>query len=200
MTRQKPVGEVEGSSSSDLESTASLIARIRAGDEAARELLLERYLPALRRWAHGRLPARARHLVDTDDIVQITLVRTFQKVKEFEPRHRGAFFAYLRRALQNQIRDQLRAAERRPKLPLLAEPVAIQPSPLEEAIGSERLQAYEDALEQLTDQQREAVIMRVELGIGYEEIAEVIGSPSWNAARMVISRALVRLSEMMDAH
>lgn len=200
MTRQKSAGAAEGSSSSDLESTASLIARIRAGDEAAQELLLQRHLPALRRWAQGRVPVRARHLVDTDDIVQNTLIRTLDKVKDFEPRHKGAFFAYLRRALQNQIRDQLRAAQRRPKQPLLVEPAAIQPSPLEEAIGSERLEAYEDALEQLTEQQREAVIMRVELGIGYEEIAEVIGSPSWNAARMVISRALVRLSEMMDDH
>ena len=200
MTWQRQPGEGEESSSSDLESTASLIARIRSGDEAAQDLLLQRHLPALRRWAQGRLPARARHLADTDDLVQNSMLRTLDKVKDFEPRHTGAFFAYIRRALQNQIRDQLRAADRRPKQPLPVEPIAVQPSPLEEAIGRERLQAYEDALEQLTDQQREAVIMRVELGIGYEEIAEVIGSPSWNAARMVVSRALVRLSEMMDAN
>ena len=189
-----------GSSSPDLESTASLIARIREGDETAQELLLSRHLPALSRWAHGRLPLRARHLADTDDIVQNTLLKTFKKVKDFEPQHEGAFFAYLRSALQNQIRDQLRAAQRRPKLALLDEPLSDQPSPLEEAIGSERLEAYEEALSQLTPQQREAVIMRVELGIGYEEIAEVIGSPSWNAARMVISRALVRMSKVMDVH
>lgn len=193
-------GASEGSPHSDLESTATLIARIRSGDEAAQELLLARHLPALRRWATGRLPARARHLADTDDIVQITLIKTLKKVKEFEPRHRGAFFAYLRRALQNQIRDQLRAAGRRPKQALPDEPVADQASPLEEAIGSERLAAYEQGLEQLTEQQREAVIMRVELGLSYEEIAEVIGSPSWNAARMLISRALVKMSKVMDVH
>jgi RNA polymerase sigma-70 factor (ECF subfamily) len=200
MTDKPQMGEVEGPSTSELESTATLISRIREGDDTAQELLLERYLPALRRWASGRLPLRARHLVDTDDIVQITLIRTLKKVREFEPRHQGAFFAYLRQALQNQIRDQLRAAERRPKQSLPEQPVAHQPSPLEEAIGSECLDAYEEGLEQLTPQQREAVIMRVELGIGYQEIAEMIGSPSWNAARMVVSRALVRLSEMMDAH
>lgn len=200
MTSKPTVDEGEGPPGSELESTASLISRIREGDNLAQELLLERYLPALRRWAHGRLPLRARHLADTDDIVQITLVRTLKKVKEFEPQHQGAFFAYLRRALQNQIRDQLRAAQRRPKQSLPDEPVAHQASPLEEAIGRERLEAYEKGLQQLTPQQREAVIMRVELGIGYEEIAEVIGSPSWNAARMVVSRALVRLSEMMDVH
>ena len=42
--------------------------------------------------------------------------------------------------------------------------------------------------------------MRVELGLSYEEIAEVIGSPTWNAARMLISRALIKLSQVMDVH
>ena len=42
--------------------------------------------------------------------------------------------------------------------------------------------------------------MRVELGSSYPEIAGVLGSPSPNAARMVVSRALVRLAEMMDGH
>ena len=81
MTGKPTVGEGEGSSGSELESTASLLSRIRAGDDSAQELLLERYLPALRRWATGRLPWRARHLADTDDIVQITLVRTLKKVR-----------------------------------------------------------------------------------------------------------------------
>lgn len=184
----------------DLESTASLIGRIQGGEEGAVDDLWRRYLPALRRWAHGRLPARARHLADTDDLVQKTLLKTLEKVKGFDSRHQGAFFAYLRRALQNQIRDELRAAKRRPGLELLVEPQAEGPSPLEDAIGRDRLEAFETALEQLPGKQKEAVIMRVELGSSYEEIADVIGSPSPNAARMVLSRALVRLSELMDVH
>ena len=184
----------------DLESTASLIDRIRRGDDAATDALIERYLPALRRWAHGRLPARARHLADTDDLVQITLIKTLKRVKEFEANRHGAFFAYLRRALKNQILDQLRAAQRRPGRELLVEPPALDPSPLEEAIGSDRLRAYEEALEALGERQREAVIMRVELGATYPEIAGAIGSPTANAARMVVSRALAQLAESMDVH
>jgi RNA polymerase sigma-70 factor (ECF subfamily) len=197
MTESAPDGPPEVPATADLESTATLLERIRRGDEAAEELLLARHLPAMRRWATGRLPSYARHLADTDDIVQVTLIRTLRKVKDFKSEHRGAFFAYLRRALQNQIRDQLRAAGRRPKQTLPAEPVASEASPLEEAIGRERLEAYERGLQKLEERQREAVIMRVELGMTYEEIAEVIGSPSWNAARMLISRALVKLSREM---
>jgi RNA polymerase sigma-70 factor (ECF subfamily) len=182
----------------DLETTATLIARIREGDESATERLMRRYLPALRRWAHGRLPARARHLADTDDIVQITLLRTLKKVKEFEPKREGAFFAYLRRALQNQIRDQLRAAKRRPGNELEVEPIDAQASPLEVAIGRDRLRSYEEALAQLNPQQQEAVFLRVELGADYAEVADALGSPTPNAARMVIARALVRLAEEMN--
>src|SRR5207249_7571997 len=45
---------------SPLESTATLLARVRKGDVAARDRILARYRPALHRWAHGRLPSRAR--------------------------------------------------------------------------------------------------------------------------------------------
>lgn len=181
-----------------LESTASLINRIRDGDDSASDRLMHRYLPALRRWAHGRLPARARHLADTDDIVQITLVRTLKKVKEFEPKRQGAFFAYLRRALYNQIRDQLRAAKRHPRQSLEVEPIASAASPLEVAIGRDRLESYEKALAKLNAHQQEGIFLRVELGADWNEIADVIGSPSGNAARMVVTRALVHLAEEMQ--
>src|SRR5206468_605262 len=63
-----------------LESTATLLARLRKGDLAARDRILARYRPTLQRWAHGRLPSRARGLVDTDDLVQITLIRALNRL------------------------------------------------------------------------------------------------------------------------
>ena len=35
---------------------------------------------------------------------------------------------------------------------------------------------------------------RLELGLTYEEMAEALGKPSWNAARMAVARALIRLA------
>jgi RNA polymerase sigma-70 factor (ECF subfamily) len=78
----------------DLESTAGLLERVRGGDAGARERLLSRYVPALRRWAHGRLPPRARELADTDDLVQVTLIRALDHLGDFEPRRPGAFLAW----------------------------------------------------------------------------------------------------------
>lgn len=184
-----------------LDSTAFLLARIRAGDAAAKEQLLERYLPALRRWAHGRLPPGARDLSETDDLVQNTLIRSLQHLEEFEPRHEGAFLAYLRQILLNLVRDEIRRAARRPGREALEEDLpGNAPSPLEEAIGVETLERYEAALMKLTPEQREAVVMRIELGFSDEEIAQALGVQTANAARMRVVRGLLSLSkEMQDA-
>lgn len=182
------------------ESTATLLEHVRAGVPDARDRLVRRYLPALQRWARGRLPARARDLGDTDDLVQVTLIRALDKVQGFEHRGQGSFLAYLRRTLQNQIRDQLRRAGRRPVSEEVTESVSVMdPSPLEEAIGRQTLESYDAALERLPDAQQEAVMLRIEMGFTYPEIAQATGAPSANAARMTVARALARLAEAMDA-
>lgn len=185
--------------SPDLDSTVHLLARIRGGEEAARDHLLARYLPVLTRWASGRLPARARGLVETDDLVQSTLIRTLRHLEEFEPQHDGAFLVYLRRALMNAMRDEIRRAARTPGGAEVPESlVDAEPSPVEQAIGSETLARYEAALARLTPEQQEAVVLRVEMGLTYEQMAEAMGKPSWNAARMFVTRALAELAEAMD--
>ena len=65
-------------------------------------------------------------------------------------------------------------------------------------IGLRALQAYEDALEHLTDDQRAAVTLRLEMGCRHEEIAVLLGKPSANAARMLVTRGLVRMAETID--
>lgn len=183
---------------STAESTTVLLGQVRDGDAAAREELARRFLPRLRRWAHGRLPQYARDMNDTDDLVQISLLRALDHVKEFEPQHEGAFLAYLRRIVLNAVRDELRRTARQPVRTDLWESTP-QPGPslVEQAIGREVVEAYEAALAILTEEQREAVIMRIEFGYTYPEIAEALGKPSANAVRMVVSRALLRLGEVM---
>jgi RNA polymerase sigma-70 factor (ECF subfamily) len=192
--REAPAAHPNG-----LESTAALLALVRSGDAAARERLVARYLPILRRWARGRLPAGARGLSDTDDLVQVTLLRALDHVDDFESRHEGAFLAYLRRILLNATRDEIRRAVRRPAgEDLSADLPDPAPSVLEQTIGREVLERYEAALVSLPEEPREAVILRVEFGYTYPEIAEALGKPSSNAARMMVARALVRLAEALD--
>jgi RNA polymerase sigma-70 factor (ECF subfamily) len=181
------------------ESTLSLLARARAGDEQATNDLFARYGPAIRRWASGRLPRWARDLAETSDLVQDTLLRTFKRLGDFDHRGEGAFFAYLRQALMNRVRDELRRVERLPgPAPLddqLADPGH---SPLVEAIGAEALDRYDRALDRLSEDERELITARVELSLTYAEIAAACGKPSPDAARMAVGRALVRLAEEMS--
>ncbi len=183
----------------DIESTATLLGRVRAGDLRARDDLARRYLPMLQAWASGRLPGWARGPADTDDLVQVTLLRALDRVNEFEPRREGAFLAYLRQTLTNRIRDLLRQAGRRPQEELLDGQVPDPgPSPLQTVIGVDTMMHYDEALEQLTPEQREAVVLRVEFGMTYPEVAEAMGLDSWNAARMRVVRGLLRLAELME--
>lgn len=118
----------------------------RAGDREGLDLLLRRYLPRLSRWARGRLPAHARDLLDTDDLVQDALVRTIRSVEQFDERWKGAFHCYLRKAVLNNIRNQVRRVEPRDRAYGEAVPPAGPgPSPLEELIGRESLERYERA-------------------------------------------------------
>jgi len=189
------------STGTDLESTADLLSRVRGGDAAARERLVAQYLPMLKRWAHGRLPASARGMVETDDLVQVTLIRALDHVREFEPRREGAFLAYLRRILLNALRDEIRRSVRRPAEERLPDDLADErPSLLEQTIGRQAVESYEAALASLSEAQQEAVILRIEFGFGYQQIAEAVGSPSANAAQMMVSRALVRLAEALEEH
>lgn len=182
----------------DPESTFSLIERARAGDEEALERLFARHLAPLQRWARGRLPKWARDLADTDDLVQDTLLKTFRRIESFEPRRVGALQAYLRNAVLNRLRDELRRKGREPASTNLDSiDVESAESPLEEVIGREVVEAYEQALERLNPQEREAIIARVELGYSYEELAVMLDKPSAEAARKTAQRALVRLAEEM---
>ncbi len=188
-----------GAPSPSPETTGTLLERARQGDDGARNRLIQRYLPAFQRWAHGRLPARARDRLDTDDLVQLSLVKALDHLEQFEPRFPGAFLAYLRRVLVNEVRQELRRSQRRPVATSVDDNlVDDEPSPLEEIVGLETLQRYEAALERLPEDQRAAVLLRVELNFTYAEIADSIGSPSPNAARMVVKRALLRLAEEME--
>jgi RNA polymerase sigma-70 factor (ECF subfamily) len=175
-----------------------LIDRARAGDQDALDRLFARHLRPLQRWASGRLPRWARDLTDTDDLVQHTLLHTFKTIQDFQPRHVGALQAYLRQAVLNRIRDELRRNGRRPPSTDLDDvELASDESPLEEAIGREAVERYERALARLKPEERETIIAKVELGYSYDELAEALGKTTSDAARKAAQRALVRLAEEM---
>lgn len=165
------------------------------GDGGALKTFLSRYLPRLHRWATGRLPASARGLLETDDLVQEVLIRTVQRLDQFEPRTPREFHSYLRTSLTNRIRDELRRVQTRPQGAVLTGAESSrEPSPLETAIGRDACERYEAGLARLSPEDREAIVAKLELDCSYAELAEFLGKPSADAARVAVSRALVRLA------
>jgi RNA polymerase sigma factor (sigma-70 family) len=179
-------------------STVALLARAREGDQAALDEVFARSIPLLKRWASGRLPRWAREMVDTDDLVQDTVVNTLRRLDVFEYRVDSALQAYLRQAVMNRIRNEIRRAGRHPAPETLDSAAPDEAaSPLEELIGKQTVEAYDEALAALEPQEREAIVGRVELGLSYDELASAMGKPSADAARMAVGRALLKLAKLL---
>jgi len=182
------------------ESTEELVRRIREGDGSARQRLYDRYLPLLQRWAHGRLPHAARDINDTDDLVQVTLLRTLRNLSEFEASQSGGFLAYLRQILLNEVRAELRKQRRHGIKAELDENAHADDgdSVVAHVVGHERLEAYERALATLERRQQELVVMRLEFGMSYQEIAIETANTA-DAVRMAVARALKVMTQTIAA-
>jgi RNA polymerase sigma-70 factor (ECF subfamily) len=175
-----------------------LLDRVSSGDEIAREEMALRYRPLLARFAKARLPLHARSRFDTEDLVQEAFLRALERLDSFSPERRGAFLAYLRQIVMNMIRDELRSAAHRRAEPGREEQVA-DPAhgPLEAAFNRQALEGYEQALATLRPEEQEAVVLRLEMDCGYDEVARLTGKRSANTARMLVVRAVARLAEAM---
>lgn len=185
----------------DLESSFELIQRAKNGEAPALDALLSRYRPRLNRWCSGRLPRYARDFTDTEDVVQEALMGLVRTFETFDYRGEWSVQAFLRRAATNRIRDELRKHASRPKTeewPDNAESPDL--SPLEQAMGREAFARYQAALEILSEEEREAVVARVELGCSHGEVMQLLGKPSPEAARMFAARAIEKLARRMAEH
>ena len=179
-----------------MEKTAVLLSRIAKGDARAQSELDRALRPKLQRFAHGKLPPYARGIGSTHDVVSEALAKSFAVIDEFDLRHEGAFLAYARRAVLNGIIDQIRRANARPRGEEMDERIASrEPSPIDAAMGHEFMEHYEAALTRLTPEQHQAVVLRLEFGYSFEDVAEAMEAPSADAARMLVNRGIVKLAE-----
>lgn len=188
-----PDGPSRDSSAASSHSTRDLRGA-QAGDSQALSALFKRHFPALRRWSSGRLPRWARTFADTTDIVQEALIRTFRRLDTFEVRREKALQAYLRTAVMNRIRDEIRRVQVSPAgEELSADVVDHAPTPFDLAVTGQMLERYQAALATLRPVDREAIVARVELGYSYEQVAAAIGKATSEAARLTVIRALAKL-------
>jgi len=181
---------------SDLEKSVDLLRRAQAGDEEACNDLLARYLPRLERWASRKLPLTVRTMLDTGDIVQEAMVRALRHLNTIEIRSDKTLEVYLKRAISNRIIDMYRKP-RRDYEEVNEQLAAAGPTALDEAIGHQARERYEDALDTLSDADCQIITMHTDLGMTAAQIGEELGKSS-EAARMALTRALKRLAAAMQ--
>ena len=179
-------------------SSVELLRRAQQGDRSALDAVFGRHLPTLNRWARGRLPAWARSVADTADLVQDVMLNVFRRLDGFEIRRKGALQAYLRQAIQNRVRYEFRTFHRRPPSDPLDSAVPDEKaSPLDLAVDAETRRRYDDALARLRASDQELIVGVVELGYSYQQLAVATGRSTPDAARVAARRALQRLAQEM---
>lgn len=183
----------------DIESTLELLQRAHGGDRTAVDVLIERCIPPLRRWAHGRLPQFARSDYQTEDLVQEAVLRVLRRLDTFESRRVGALQAFLRQTVRNLICDEVRKVRHRTIS--LEDPDEVedeQLGALETLIAKENVERYEKAMKRLQSVDRELIVARFEMGLPFDDVAVATGKPTAAAARMAVTRAMGKLAAELN--
>lgn len=189
--------------------SAELVRRASGGDDFALGELLERYRPRLRRIVRIRLGARLRGRLESMDIVQEAYQVAVRKISEFEMTSPSSILQWLSRIAEHKISDadayfaalrrdvgREEAADGAPdESGIGARLAADKTSPPEAAERAETREIMDDCVEQLSDAQREVVILRDYCGGDWEFVAAELDSNP-HAAQELHRRAWVKLREL----
>jgi RNA polymerase sigma-70 factor (ECF subfamily) len=165
--------------------------RARAGDQVAFAQLVRTYYPRCLRFAQHLLSNRE----DAEECVQDTFVRVHRALHRYEERER--FDAWLFRILANRCRTARRRVTRW-RLFHSADLDRVTPTSTARVDGFVARDEIWHALSELTEEQREAFLLRHVEGLSYEEIAAISGI-AVTAVRMRVSRACSRLRDTIIA-
>ena len=191
----------EGAAVPEIEPRATrvLIDKASAGSDQALRAICKRFAPQLTAWGRGRLPPHARDLLATEDIAQDVIVRSLERLGGFKSQERGSFLAYLKTAFMNRVRNEIRNASRRPGREEVPDNLADSaPSPIEQILGREAEERYNEALKLLSSDEQELVIGRLEFQMTYQELAIHTAKASPDAARMAVNRAIRKLATVLE--
>ena len=175
----------------------TLIARLRAGEPAAGDELVKRYVEPLLAYLQRltRSPAIA------EDMHQQTWLSVLEHLDRFdEKRAPGGFKAWLFRIATNKVNDMWRSQARQRKVQdgfrLLAEEEA--PDASGAVLEFEDQQTLQEAINLLPEPQRQVVLMRYYGDLKFAQIAEALGCPL-NTALGRMHKALLKLRRAMQS-
>ncbi len=160
----------------------ALVERVRAGDREAFRPLVERHQQTLYRMAWSRV----RDDDEARDIVQAAFVKAWTHLEGY--RSEASFLNWLRRIVENLCTDHVRKKVRR-KTGSFDEAIATrdedgsilevhhEDSPHKALVRKELRERIHAALDELSEDQRQILLLREIDGLSYKEIADHVGIP-----------------------
>lgn len=186
------------------EASTRLLHAARGGSATAVNELYARYGGRLLAFIRLRLGRSLRSRLDSGDILQATLMKSFQRLDQFEGEDGTTLMGWLARIAENEIRDQVDYQHRARRDAAADVPItdAVDPaahqsrSPLSRLIAEQDAARLTAALEGLEPDHREVIVLRKFEELTFPQIARRMGR-SEDACRMLLARALVRLTLAM---
>ena len=193
-------------------SEQELVQRVAAGDEAALRRLLLAHHDQLAASVARQLPDDLRRVLSADDVLQEAYLVAFRKIREFDPGQPGGFHAWLSRIAEHRLADLIKGHRRAKRgggltpaelrvgnddstvIDMLQMLAADSRTPSREARMHEAAAAVQTALENLKEENREALRLRYLEGLSVAELAERMGR-SEGAVHMLCTRGLQSLRE-----
>ena len=146
-----------------------LVERFRRGDQRAFDELVIKYQSPI----YYLILRIIGHSEEAADIAQNTFVRVYQKLHSF--RGKASFKTWLYRIAINLSKNYLREKMKKERLPSLQDTGGVEENKVEEMIAKERSQMVREALFQLPERQKLALILRIYEELPYKEIARIMG-------------------------
>jgi RNA polymerase sigma-70 factor, ECF subfamily len=191
---------VSGRSEEDAEDVR-LMRLVGGGDTSAFEELIERHQSLVAGTVARMLSSNA----DVEDIAQQVFIRVWKSARRYVPR--AKFTTWLLKITRNLVFNELRRSKRHTHVPLQTDPTAeelplkdeVNPAPDASLLEAELRRAIEEAIMQLPESQRMALILRRYEQLSYEEIAEVLDL-SVPAVKSVLFRARTELRSKLSKY
>jgi RNA polymerase sigma-70 factor (ECF subfamily) len=201
-----------------VDADADLLARLRAGDEQAFMILVDRYGPLMLRIALAHVPTRAI----AEDVVGDAWLGVVSGLERFEGR--SSFKTWLLRIVTNRART--RAQKERRSIPLSSlapdaddersvDPDRFQPLdhprypggwaqppqawPEERLLAKETLEMVQSAIAKLPPRQQEVIVLRDVEGWDPEDVSDALGISDGNQ-RVLLHRARSKVRNDLETY
>lgn len=186
--------------------TSALLRRAKAGSGEALEELYRRYGAKLLRIIRLQLGPSLRDRLDSQDILQASLLKSFQNIGSFEAEDGSSLLSWLSAISRNEIRDQAEfhgrgKRDHRKDVGLASTAIDVLPldarSALSRAVLAEEAQRMERAIEALPENYRDVIVLRKLEERSWKDVATALGR-SEDASRMLLARALAALTVALE--